>query len=576
MESRTLLSGYTLSQFGTTDGSANGANPQSMLTADRFGNLWGTTSAGGANGDGTVFEIAKGSRKLTTVASFNGTNGAAPISNVVSDSNNDVFGTTTGGGGFGDGTLWEIANGTKTITTLVYFNGSNGANPRGALIIDSLNVIWGTTSGGGADGDGTVFRIPHGGSLTTIASFNGINGKSPTGGLTMDGSSNLYGTAELGGANGIGTVFKIASGSTVVTTLASFNGANGQYPEAAPTLDTSGNLYGTTYLGGPGGNGTIYEVAKGLNAITSLAAFNVANGENPQGGLWLDSSGNLYGTTVQGGANGDGTIFEMPVGPNTIGVLASFSGPDGSEPTAGVWLDSYGNLYGTTSVGGPSAAGTVYELTATPTVSLWLASKFNARVDGSSSDNYSESLKFQLSISGGVPDGETIALEDASNHNAVVASGSISAGSLTLVVPGQALATGTHNLIAVYVGDGVYGPSQSPVFAETILEPYVESATGYFGANDDGVNPRSGLAADSNGNLYGTAYVGGDFGLGTVFEIAKGSTAMTNLASFNGANGAYPSTAVTVDPSGNLYGTTSSYGPSGSGGVFEIAAGSNA
>ena len=198
--------------------------------------------------DGSVFEIAKGSGTITTLASFTRwqQRRADPEGELLIDSSGNLYGTTFAGvGAHGDGTVFEVAKGSGTITTLASFNGSNGYSPTGGgLIVDSSGNLYGTTALGGAntnsssfpDGAGTVFELAKGsGTITTLASFNGSNGLHPLAGLIMDSSGNLYGTTNKGGAgygstndpDGQGTVFELAKGSGTITTLASFNGTNG-------------------------------------------------------------------------------------------------------------------------------------------------------------------------------------------------------------------------------------------------------------------------------------------------------------------------------------------------------------
>ena len=147
--------------------------------------------------------------------------------------------------------MFELAQGSGTITTLASFNGTNGANPYAGLIEDSSGNLFGTAYQGGASGYGTVFELAQGsGTITTLASFNGTNGANPYAGLIKDSSGNLYGTANRGGTNGYGTVFELAHGSGTITTLASFNGTNGLNPVAGLIEDSSGNLFGTPPQGG--------------------------------------------------------------------------------------------------------------------------------------------------------------------------------------------------------------------------------------------------------------------------------------------------------------------------------------
>ncbi len=151
----------------------------------------------------------------------------------------------------------------------------------------------------------------------------------------MDSSGNLYGTTEEGGASNGGTIFELAHGSSTITTLASFNGTEGKYPKAALVMDSSGNLYGTTYSGeGHLDDGTVFELAHGSGTITRLAFFDGTDGDEPEAALIMDSSGNLYGTTYGGGVSGDGTIFELTgaATPAVQGIAAGFVVSSG-QPT---------------------------------------------------------------------------------------------------------------------------------------------------------------------------------------------------------------------------------------------------
>jgi uncharacterized repeat protein (TIGR03803 family) len=210
-----------------------------------------------------------------------------------------------------------------TITTLASFGSPADSGPSG-LITDADGNLLGTTLGGGASHLGTVFEIPktssgYAAAPTTLASFNGPNGSYPVGGLITDASGDLFGTTAGGGANGDGTVFEIAkTGSgyaTTAATLANFNGPNGSYPVGGLIIDASGALFGTTSGGGASGDGTVFEIAMidsgHADAPTTLASFDFSDGANPGTGLIADQDGNLFGTTTAGGPGGEGTVFEV-------------------------------------------------------------------------------------------------------------------------------------------------------------------------------------------------------------------------------------------------------------------------
>ncbi len=370
-------------------GTPNGAEPFGPVTVDSQGNLFGTTYGGGnAQNDGTVWEIPYGTSTLTTVASFaGGAGGANPSGNVAFDSSGNLFGVTyKGGDANGDGTVWEIAAGTNTILTLAAFaGGAGGSSPHGGVTLDSHGNLLGTTVSGGAFGNGTVWEMLNSSrAITILASFHGLDNTetpyagTPEGGVTIDSVGNLYGDTVYGGrdpvsgVNQMGTVWEMAVGTTTITTLASFNGVNGEYPEGNVALDSHGNLYGTADGGGSAKNaGTIWELPAGANTLTTLGVFTGTNGGGPEGGATLDGSGNLFGTTYDGGSDNIGTVWELAAGASAITLLGSFTGGGtvtGRSPTAGLTLDNYGNLYGTASGGGSGNAGVVFSLSgfATP------------------------------------------------------------------------------------------------------------------------------------------------------------------------------------------------------------------
>jgi uncharacterized repeat protein (TIGR03803 family) len=288
----------------------------------------------------------------------------------VRDSAGNIYGTTTYGGANGMGTLFRLSAKGKTI--LHSFSGKDGAHPTN-LIRDVSGNLYGTTIDGGdlscqgGMGCGTVFRFDTEGKLRVVHSFSEstTDGGAPTG-LTMDGKGNLYGTTEYGGPANVGTVFRISSTGRE-TVLYSFTGSNTSTDGAIPTgviLDATGNLYGTTVSGGLGNAGTVFKVDT-YGRETVLYRFTGGNGstdgKNPMAGLVMDSAANLYGTTDIGGTANTGTIFKIdPSGKETV--LHSFAGStDGSYPQAALALDGAGNLYGGTSLGGTYGLGTVFK-----------------------------------------------------------------------------------------------------------------------------------------------------------------------------------------------------------------------
>ena len=353
-----------LSTLATFTG-ANGAHPLSNLVSDAAGDLFGVTLEGGADNDGTVFEIAKSTGALSTVVSFTGANGDDPWA-VTSDAAGDLFGTTANGGAHDAGTVYEIAKSTGTLTTLATFTGANGADPFGTVISDAAGDLFGTTYVGGAHGDGTVYEIAKStGTLTTLATFTGANGANPEGSLTIDAEGDLFGITVNGGAHGDGTVYEIAKSTGKLTTLATFTGGNGSAPERTLTIDAAGDLFGTTYSGGAHNDGTVFEIVKSTGALITLATFTGANGASPLSDLLIDAAGDLFGTTELGGADNGGTVFEIAKSTGLLSTLATFTDASGEELDGGLTINSAGDLFGTTFYGAGNADGTVFELPAT-------------------------------------------------------------------------------------------------------------------------------------------------------------------------------------------------------------------
>ena len=345
----------TLTTLHSFDGSV-GSQPYAGLVQATNGNLYGTTVAGGANGYGTVFKISP-SGKLTNLHSFDFTDGAFPYAGVVQATNGNLYGTTEGGGANADGTVFEITLG-GTLTTLYTFCPQNicttGADPVAGLVEAIDGNLYGSTIAGGANGYGTVFKITPSGKLTNLHSFDFTDGESPLAAL-IQANGNLYGTADGGGPNGLGTVFKITPSGTL-TTLHNFDGTDGSSPSAGLVLATDGNFYGMTGNGGVADLGTIFKITR-TGTLTTLYSFcsqsGCPDGSNPSATLNQDTNGNLYGTTLKGGANACGTIFSLSVG------LGPFVETQTTSGKVGASVKILGtNLTGVTSVtfNGTSAA----------------------------------------------------------------------------------------------------------------------------------------------------------------------------------------------------------------------------
>ena len=374
-------------------GGLDGAYPQAGLT-ERGGTLYGTANQGGSFNRGTVFKLAhSGSGWIfSPLYSFTGRgDGSAPIAGVVFGHDGTIYGTTEFGGqncGVGCGTVFHLRPPVSvcksalcpwTETVLYQFSGSSdGANPGyGDLTFDQAGNIYGTTVFGGVNAQGVVYELtPSGGGWTerAIHTFTGPrnDGANPYSSVVFDPAGNLYGTTFLGGAGGYGTVFQLTpsgSGWTENILYSFQDSSDGGQPFGGVVLDNAGNLYAATSTGGSGNGGTVYELAHSGGGWTFGVLYSftgLGDQPGPNGSLTMDAAGNLYGTTTKDGAQGAGTVFKLtPSGGGwTETDLYDFpGGSQGGVPYGSVLIDASGNLYGTASQGGTHGYGVIWEIT---------------------------------------------------------------------------------------------------------------------------------------------------------------------------------------------------------------------
>ncbi len=336
-----------------------GEEPYSPVAEGKDGNFYGTTSQGGGNTDGTVFRVTTNGA-LTTLLAFDSNNGNVPYGGLYLGQDGLFHGSAAIGGTYDDGTLFKIST-AGTLTTTTMLDGNNGSEPVAALLQASDGNYYGTSLEGGAYGYGTIFRLTPGGALTVLVSFNYYDGGNPSSALIQDAEGNLYGTTEDGGAYTWGTVFKMTPSGGFSNLYSFTGGSDGGSPVPGLVQGADGNFYGTTYLQGDNGFGTVFEVTSS-GVLTTRYAFTGGNdGGNPWGGLVPATDGNLYGTTQVDGQYGFGTVFRLaPTGQlNTVG---QFDGYIGANPSANLIQGTDGDLYGTTLGGGVDNFGVIFRL----------------------------------------------------------------------------------------------------------------------------------------------------------------------------------------------------------------------
>jgi uncharacterized repeat protein (TIGR03803 family) len=514
------------------DVNRDGLDPVANVVQGSDGNFYGTTRNGGTSNFGTVFKVTPAGVE-TVLHFFAGgtTDGSLPTAALIQGSDGNFYGTTSGGGSKGAGTVFSITP--AGVETVLYsFGGgiTDGSAPKAALILGGDGNLYGTTSNGGTSGSGTVFRITPAGVETVLHSFGGgaVDGSNPNAALVLGSDGNFYGTTIYGGTNTSGTVFKITPAG-IETVLYSFDCSNTAAcnPNAALIQGSDGNFYGTTTNGGPSFHrGTVFKITPaGIETVLYSFACSNTDGCMPNAALIQGSDGNFYGTTSSGGPLGAGTVFKItPAGVETVlhlfpggnYIFEGGSTTDGVTPNAALILGSDGNFYGTTSNGGTGNSGSLFKIALTGTETVVYS--FNTGPEGQ----------------------HPVGLIQGADGNFY---GTTSDG-------------GTSNLGTVFeiTSTGV----------ETVLHSFV-------GGDTDGSLPAAALIQGSDGNFYGTTSRGGTSNLGTVFKITPGGTE-TVLYSFAGGttDGWLPLTALIEGSDGNFYGTTTSGGTYSYGTMFKV------
>jgi uncharacterized repeat protein (TIGR03803 family) len=572
-------------------GGSDGANPYAGLMRDSAGNLYGTTAVGGSASAGVVFKLDTAGNETVLYSFTGGSDGGYPLAGLIRDSAGNLYGTTVAGGLAGGGVVYKLDPTGHETVLYSFTGGADGGNPNAGVIFDSAGNLYGTTAGGGdlspcyGVGCGVVFKLNPSGLETVLYTFTGgADGSRPSAGVIFDSAGNLYGTTAGGGTAGVGAVFKL----DVIgheTVLCSFPGSDGAAPWASVIQDSAGNLYGTTTGGGSAGAGVVYKLDATGHETILYNFTGGADGANPSAGVIMDSAGNLYGTTNGGGATGAGVVYKVdPAGHETV--LYSFTGiccgsptTDGVDPNGGVIMDSAGNLYGTTYWGGAAGWGTVYKLD--PTSHETVLYNFTNGADGGqvvSGVVRDEAGNIYGTTFGGAHAGVVYKLDPTGHYTVLY--------SFTGGADGGNPAAG----VILDTAGNLYGTTWSggPPATNFPGVVYKVDPTGHetmvygFMGTTDGNTPRGGVVLDSAGNLYGTTESGGaaccfpSFGSGVVFEVDTTGHETVLYSFTGGADGADPKTGVIRDSAGNLYGTTAGGGQAGAGVVYKLTPGATA
>lgn len=501
----------------------------------------------------------------TILHTFNSyADGNSPTSPPLQGQDGAHYGTTAQGGTNGRGTIYKFQNG--VLTTLHSFTGLDGSDPLAGLIQGKDGTLYGCTQDSWT-GWGVVYKIhPDGSGFTVLHNFSGTtDGMYLISNLVLGSDGNLYGAAQQGGANNKGTVFQISTDGSTFNVIHTFSGSDGAYPDGGLIQASDGYLYGTTVSGGVNGDGTIFLVSTDGATFNTLFSFYNSGGYNPYAGVIRGSDGYLYGTTNFGGANGVGTIYR--VSPNgaafSYRVLHDFSYNSGYTTVGGLIQGSDGYLYGAMAEGSANYSGALFQVSTDGTVYNNVYN-FSHLTSGSPSSGVIQGSDGRLH---GVTAGTLYTLDTAGTtyttiylfSNGFVDGASPGPGSLVLGKDGSCYGTtmrgGNYNNGTLYKIDPSSNKlSQLYLFRDSYL---------------DGYNPDSSVTIGAGGVLFGTTFFGGIYGSGTAWQYVPATNMFSVLFSFGDASGGYPASSLLLFGK-NLYGVAQYGGLYGSGIAYKI------
>lgn len=547
----------------------DGVQPFGGVVEGSDGVLYGTTNFGGANNLGVLFRVNRDGGNYRVLRSFKGgvTDGSFPYGALVEDSEGALYGTTLTGGSGDLGTVFKLDRDGGGYEVLHSFaaGAKEGSDPYGGLIWGADGALYGTTSVGGRDNEGAVFKVNRdGGGFAILHSFSGdASGGGPRSALVRDPEGTLFGVTDEGGRANRGTVFRLTAEGREHRVIHSFiGGGETENPYAGLLEGSDGSLYGVSWGGGSRDQGTVYTLARDGSGFTVLHHFGTveADGANPHAGLIEASDGDLYGTTVQGGLSQNGTVFRMKRDGSGYQILWRFLGSplDGAQPYGGLLETADGALYGTTAYGGGPGLGTIFRM----------------EKDGS---GYVILRGFGKPPDAASPYSGLIAGSDGFLYGSTPYGGKDNIGSVFrlrsnntgfVVLHSFKATDGKHAFARLIEGPGgaLYGTTALGGAADkgTLFRINKDGTGGgvihdFTGADDgDGSRPaaNASLVFGADGALYGTTYFGGVADAGTIFRLGEAGYEVVYSFPGEAGIGANPYAGLLKGADGALYGTT--------------------
>ncbi|OLY91233.1 Por secretion system C-terminal sorting domain-containing protein [Cnuella takakiae] len=511
----------TGSNFGIVKSFADwGAHPNGDLLRATDGNYYGLTYDGGIYGHGTLFRITPAGA-ITILKNFNlPVDGGYPKGSLMQGTDGNLYGTTSSGGPNNGGVVFKITTGGLYNIVRSFLINTEGGRPQSRLVQDASGNIYGTNNTGGTYGYGTIFKISATNAYSVLRHLDKPDGASPYGGLLLAKDGNLYGMTSSGGLYSRGTVFRIATGGGFAV-IHHFNsdGKDGQYPSGDLIQGKDGLLYGMTPDGGVNYNGTVFKInytGSTYNVMRSLSA--AVEGGSPGGRLLQTSDGSFYGMAYSLSGSYSGSIFKMDAGGNTSVVKRLTWATDGGRPYGSLVLGSDGLLYGMNKEGGQLGNGTIFKVNTSGTTYTVLA-----HLSGWSA--------------GAEPKGQLAIGKDSAYFGVGEAGGSFNNGTVYKICGGTT----------------------------TVLKS--------FNRNLDGGKPVGGLVRAHDNNLYGVTTEGGANSGGTIFRISPSGSFGVVRHLKGTTDGASVKMGLTLGADSALYGIATSGGTNGAGTIFRITTG---
>ncbi len=490
-----------------------------VMQTQAQGKLWGLSTYGGPDGLGAIFRASADGTGIVIEKNFEFENpGKEPNGDLVLAGNGKLYGMTSVGGPDGYGILFEYDPATNTYTKQFEFSSASGSGPRGSLTVGSNNKLYGTTESGGASNFGVLFSFDlASGIYSKIIEFNGTNGKSPGGSLTVGSNGKLYGMTSAGGSANLGVLFEFDPVALIYNTKHSFTVTNGYQPYGSLVSAGNGKLYGVTLAGGTAGYGVLFEYDPATSIYSKKNDFNDINGSYPYEGLTLASNNKLYGTTTGGGTSGSGVLYEFdPAGAGTYTKKLDFINTNGAIPYGRMALGSNNKLYGMTEQGGTGSNGVLFEY-------------------DPATNTYTKKIDFTGASNGGFPRGGLAKIGNGKFYGMTTYGGTADKGVLF-----------------------EFDPTTST---------YTKKLD--FNSPGNGREPGESLVMASNNKLYGMTPYGGTSDKGILYEFDPLTLQFTKKIDFNGANGRSPVGKLIAVSNGKFYGVTFGGGTTDTGVLFE-------